>query len=74
MREKQKLEEENTLLRAKTETLQNAKHSDELYEEAIKAVRRYNGRGMTSMTFEAVSGCRKGTRMINRRLRRSSRC
>ena len=36
MREKQKLEEENTLLRTKTETLQNAKHSDELYEEEIQ--------------------------------------
>ena len=43
--EKEKLEEENKLLRAKTETLQNAKHSDELYEAAIKAMRRYNGMG-----------------------------
>lgn len=75
MLEKQKLEEENKLLRAKIETLQNAKHSDELYEAAIKAVRRYNGMGrMKSVTSEAVSGCRKGTQMINRRLRSSSRC
>ena len=43
--EKAKLEEENKLLRAKTETLQNAKHSDELYKAAIKAMRRYNGMG-----------------------------
>lgn len=43
--ENAKLEEENKLLRAKTETLQNAKHTDELYEAAIKAMRRYNGMG-----------------------------
>lgn len=43
--EKAKLEEENKLLRAKTETLQNAKHSEELYEKAIAAMRKYNGMG-----------------------------
>ena len=36
MLEKQKLGEENKLLRAKTETLQNTKHSDELYEAEIQ--------------------------------------
>ena len=45
MPEKQKLEEENKLLRTKTETLQNAKHTDELHEAAIKAMQRYNGIG-----------------------------
>ena len=43
--EKKKLEEENKLLRAKTETLQNAKHSEELYEKAIAAMKKYNGLG-----------------------------
>ena len=41
--EKKKLEEENKLLRAKTETLQNAKNSEELYANAIQAMRKYNG-------------------------------
>lgn len=43
--EKKKLEEENKLLRAKTETLENAKNSEELYANAIKAMRKYNGLG-----------------------------
>ena len=43
--EKTKLEEENKLLRAKTETLQNAKHSEELYEKVIAAMKKYNGLG-----------------------------
>ena len=42
---KTKLEEENKLLRAKTETLQNAKHSEEIYEKAIAAMKKYNGLG-----------------------------
>ena len=37
--------EENKLLRAKTETLQNAKHSEEMYEKAIAAMKKYNGLG-----------------------------
>lgn len=41
--EKSKLEEENKLLRAKTEAINNAKHTDELYEKAIKAMYKYNG-------------------------------
>ena len=43
--EKKKLEEENKLLRAKTETLQNAQHSEELYEKVIAAMKKYNGLG-----------------------------
>lgn len=43
--EKKKLEEENKLLRAKTETLQNTKKSEELYANAIQAMRKYNGLG-----------------------------
>ena len=47
--EKTKLEEENKLLRAKTETLQNAKHSEEMYEKAIAAMKKYNGLGEDEM-------------------------
>lgn len=41
--EKEKLEEENRLLKAKTEAMQSAKRVEELYSEAIKAMRRYSG-------------------------------
>lgn len=43
--EKEKLEKENELLRAKTEALQSQKRSEELFEAAIKAFRNYNGEG-----------------------------
>lgn len=43
--EKEKLKEENKLLRAKTETLEAAKDSKELYESVLKAMDKYNGRG-----------------------------
>lgn len=41
--EKEKLERENELLRAKTEALQSAKRMEELYDNAIRAFRRYSG-------------------------------
>lgn len=41
--EKAKLEEENKLLRAKTETLKAAKDNVELYKQAIRAMREYSG-------------------------------
>lgn len=41
--EKEKLERENELLRAKTESLQSAQRIEELYENAIKAMQRYGG-------------------------------
>lgn len=41
--EKEKLEEENKLLRAKTEALASAKKVEELYAEAINAMKRYSG-------------------------------
>lgn len=41
--EKEKLEAENTLLRAKTEALASTKHIEELYANAIKAMRSYTG-------------------------------
>jgi len=43
--EKEKLEEENKLLRAKTEALQSAKRVEELYSDAIAAMRKYSGNG-----------------------------
>lgn len=43
--EREKLEKENQLLRAKTEALESAHRVEELYENALKAMRRYSGRG-----------------------------
>lgn len=43
--ELEKLEAENKLLRAKTEALESQKRTEELYEEAIKAMRVYAGYG-----------------------------
>ena len=43
--EKEKLKEENKLLRAKTETLEAAKDSKEVYENVLKAMAKYNGMG-----------------------------
>ena len=41
--EKEKLEEQNKLLRAKTENIKSMKRSEELMEEALRAFRQYNG-------------------------------
>ena len=41
--EKAKLEEENKLLRAKTEALQSAARIEELYKEAVAAFTDYKG-------------------------------
>lgn len=41
--EKEKLRQENLLLEAKTEALHSAKRVEELYAEALKAMRTYNG-------------------------------
>lgn len=43
--EMEKLQEENRLLQAKTEAMQSAKRVEELYSEAISAMRRYSGNG-----------------------------
>lgn len=43
--EREKLEEENKLLRAKTDSLQSQKRVEELYSEALSAMRRYAGQG-----------------------------
>lgn len=41
--EKEKLERENELLKAKTEALESSKHTEELYAKAIQAITRYSG-------------------------------
>lgn len=41
--EKEKLERENELLRAKTDSIKSAAKSEELFAEAIKAMRTYSG-------------------------------
>lgn len=41
--ERERLEEENKLLRAKTEALQSQKRVEELYVNALNAMRRYSG-------------------------------
>ena len=43
--EKEKLEEENKLLKARTEALQSAKRVEELYSDAIAAMKKYSGNG-----------------------------
>ena len=41
--EKEKLEKENALLRAKAEAIESQKHSEELYANALAAMKRYSG-------------------------------
>ena len=43
--ERERLEEENKLLRAKTEALESQKRSEEMIQEAIAAFRNYSGQG-----------------------------
>lgn len=43
--ERERLEEENKLLRAKTKALEDAKEIKEMYAEALKAMRSYSGHG-----------------------------
>lgn len=45
--EREKIERENELLRAKVESLQSAQRTEELYENALKAFRRYSGEDTT---------------------------
>ncbi len=42
--EREKLEKENELLRAKTAALESGQRVEELYEQALNAMRRYSGR------------------------------
>ena len=43
--EREILEEQAELIKAKTENLKSSKHIEELYENAIKAIRGYSGQG-----------------------------
>lgn len=43
--EKEKLEEENKLLKARTKALQSSDRVEELYKNAIEAMKRYSGNG-----------------------------
>lgn len=43
--ERERLVEENKLLKARTESLESVKRTEELYADAIKAMRRYSGQG-----------------------------
>lgn len=43
--EKEKLENENKLLRAKTQALESVQRSEELFEKAIAAMKAYSGNG-----------------------------
>ena len=43
--ERERLERENELLRAKTEAIESGEEMKSLYEEAIKAMRNYAGQG-----------------------------
>jgi hypothetical protein len=45
--EREKLENENKLLREKAEMIQSAKRSEEFYAEALKAFKTYAGQGDT---------------------------
>ena len=43
--EKERLELENELIKAKTESLKSSKRIEELYADAINAMKRYSGHG-----------------------------
>lgn len=43
--ERERLEEENKLLKAKTEAIEASKNNASLYEDAIRAMRNYSGNG-----------------------------
>lgn len=45
--EAEKLRQENELLKAKTESLQSQQRMEEMYMEALKAMRNYSGQGGT---------------------------
>ena len=50
--EREKLAEENNLLRAKRENLQSQKNVEEKYIKAINAMKRYSGNGDVDDEFE----------------------
>lgn len=51
--EKEILEKQKELITAKTESIQSSKRSEELYERAIRAMRRYSGNGGDEEEYES---------------------
>ena len=45
--EKEKIRYDIELSKAKTEAIQSSQHSEELYKNAIKAMQRYSGQGVS---------------------------
>lgn len=50
--QKEKLQRENEMLRAKTEAIEAAKRTDEIYTKALNAMRSYAGLGRLDDEFE----------------------
>ena len=50
--QKEKLQRENEMLRAKTEAIEAQKHTDEMYKRALEAMRNYAGYGGVEDEFE----------------------
>ncbi len=44
-RENEKLKNENNLLQAKTDAIQSAQRTDEIYEKVLEAMKKYSGVG-----------------------------
>ncbi len=52
--EKEKLQRENELLKAKAEAIESQKNTEELYREAIKAMQIYSGNVRSEDDYEIV--------------------
>ena len=50
--ERERLERENELLRAKVESLASAKRVEELYEQALNAMKTYSGQDSMNYDYE----------------------
>lgn len=50
--EKEKLENENKLLQAKTDSLQSQKKMEEMYRDALNAMREYSGNSSTEYEID----------------------
>lgn len=49
--EKEILEQQKELMVAKTEQIRSEQHKEELYEEVINALRKYNGQGDSDVEY-----------------------
>lgn len=50
--EREKLKQENELIRAKVESLQSAQRSEEIYMKALQAMRSYSGQDDKDLDYE----------------------